>query len=103
MRSPTEPNDLSAMSVLTEIKQLRDTAGHLLGQLHVDRCLSELRQVTTGTRDPIKSLTGRSAMDNAIGATQELIRHIDRLAQGAPPVSNGHRPTAHDGPGGQLR
>jgi hypothetical protein len=59
--------------------QMRRQAGNLLDRLIVDRDLSEQRHAESGKRDPLKSVTGRSAMDNAITATRDLVGRLDEL------------------------
>lgn len=73
-----------------EALRMRRQAGDLLDRLVVDRDLSEQRQSEQGKRDPIKSITGRSAMDNAIAATRDLVNRLDSLlaemSDGSPQV-----------------
>lgn len=73
-----------------EALRMRRQAGDLLDRLMVDRDLSEQRQAEQGKRDPIKSITGRSAMDNAITATRDLVGRLDdllaQMSEGSPQV-----------------
>ena len=57
--------------------ELRAQAVRLLQRLMADRELSERRSSETGRRDPMKAITGRTAFDTAIAATQDIIRQID--------------------------
>jgi hypothetical protein len=64
--------------ILRESTVARDTAESLLQRLlgakaESEKRLGELRQV-----DPIKKVTGRSAMDNAICSTQRMIETLNR-------------------------
>ena len=64
--------------------EIRDQASDLLNQLLDHREQSEARFAEIGRTDPIKSITGRSAIDNAIETTRHLIRDIDGLIAAAP-------------------
>jgi len=75
MVSNTEPNRLS----LNEATQLRQQAAELLQRLMADRELSERRSAETGKRDPMKFITGRTALDGAIASTREMIGQVDSL------------------------
>lgn len=75
MVSNTEPNRMS----LNEATQLRKQAGALLDRLIADRELSERRSAETGKRDPMKFITGRTALDGAIASTREMIGQVDSL------------------------
>jgi hypothetical protein len=69
------PRDLPAVTI--EVKQVRELAGQLLRQLRIDRALSEQRLADNGRNDPIKIVTGHSALDDAIQSTEGLIKSID--------------------------
>ncbi len=58
---------------------VRDQADALLDKLIAERTRSERRLVEAGRRDPFKMITGRSAIDNAIAATRDMIRDVDEL------------------------
>ncbi len=58
---------------------VRDQAGALLDKLIAERTRSERRLAEAGRTDPFKMITGRSAIDNAITATREMIRDVDEL------------------------
>ena len=73
----------------SETLSMRQQANELLKRLLADRDQSEQRHAETGKRDPMKSVTGRSALDNAILATRDLILRLDELvaqSNGAPKV-----------------
>ena len=61
------------------VHHARRLADALLQQLLDDQAQCERRAVSTG-EDPLKSITGASALDNAIGATREMIASIDHVA-----------------------
>ena len=58
---------------------VRDQADALLDKLIAERTRSERRLAEAGRKDPFKMITGRSAIDNAIAATREMIRDVDEL------------------------
>ncbi len=58
---------------------VRDQADALLDKLIAERTRSEHRLAEAGRTDPLKLVTGRSAIDNAIAATREMIRDVDEL------------------------
>lgn len=57
----------------------RQQAGHLLEQLIRSRDVSERRCIEEGLSDPMKTVTGRSAIEHAIASTREMIRNMDAL------------------------
>ena len=59
----------------------RDEADSLLVRLIIDRQFSEQRYAAAGKSDPIKNLTGTSAMDRAIESTRVMISHMDDLLE----------------------
>ena len=63
----------------TEPIGVRDQADALLDKLIVERTRSERRLAEAGRADPLKLVTGRSAIDNAIAATRDMIRDVDEL------------------------
>lgn len=64
--------------VLQETTVVREKAESLLRGLLEAKMTSE-RYLTTGcTVDPMKKLTGRSSMDNAIASTRRMIESLDR-------------------------
>jgi hypothetical protein len=75
MLTETQPNRLT----LEEAKQLRQQAGELLNRLIADRDASDRRAVESGKRDPMKSITGRTALENAITTARDMIVQMDSL------------------------
>lgn len=74
----------------------RDEADRLLRRLISDRHLSEQRCAVAGRHDPLKKLRGRSALDQAIASTREIIERMDDLlceitALGPEPSESGDR------------
>ena len=66
--------------------KMRRQAQDLLERLLADRDRIEQRLAETGKRDPIRTVTGHTALDNAIGSAREMLRHIDEvLSQTGPP------------------
>ena len=63
----------------SEALQVREEADRLLDQLVRDRDLSERRGTERGQSDPLKTVTGRSALDNAVRTTEVIIHRLDRL------------------------
>lgn len=59
----------------------RDEADVLLHHLLHDRCRTEQRLSATGKIDPLRSLTGKSALDRAITSARALIRDMDGLIE----------------------
>lgn len=66
-------------STLLQTSQLRTQTIDLLNRLMADREQSERRIAEMGKRDPIKAVTGRTALDAAIASTREMIAAMDRL------------------------
>lgn len=60
--------------------RLRDQTQALLDRLVADRAESEHRQHQAGRRDPLKVVTGRSALDQAIEAAREMLDRVNALA-----------------------
>ena len=75
MLTETEPNRLT----LAEAKKLRDQAGELLNRLIADRDACERRAADTGKRDPMKFITGRTALESAITTARDMIVQMDSL------------------------
>ena len=81
MNNRTHARKLSAAQQMCD---LRNQASDLLNQLLDHREQSEARFAEVGQTDPIKSITGRSAIDNAIETTRHLIRELETHLQDAP-------------------
>lgn len=73
----------SAGADVDEAIRMRDRARELLARLLRDRDTLETALSGTGRCDHLKQVTGRSALDNAIAATQRVIEAIDRAVSGA--------------------
>lgn len=69
---------LSQLALL-ETEALRTQASGLLDRLISDQAFCEQRSLHAGRRDPMKFVTGRTALDGAISSTREMIQHIDTL------------------------
>lgn len=64
--------------VILDWRVARDGAEALLKSLQDARAESEKRMRELKQSDPIKKVTGRSAMDNAIASTQRMIETLNR-------------------------
>jgi hypothetical protein len=64
---------------LAETANTRRYASRVLTALLQERELLEARMAAGGTRDPMKRITGHSAMENAISSTKEMIAAMDRM------------------------
>lgn len=73
--------------------QLRQQADDLLRRLLTSREQCERRQAEAGLRDPMKFVTGQSALDDAIQTTRDMIRRMDLLLEELN-VELGGEPTA---------
>ena len=63
----------------TESFAVRDQADALLAKLIKDRAMCEQRLAEKGQADPIKVVTGRSAIDKAIAETRAVIDNVDKM------------------------
>ncbi|UCD74525.1 MAG: hypothetical protein JSV91_12145 [Phycisphaerales bacterium] len=83
---------ISNLSVADAI-QMRSDADKLLKRLLAEREVSEERCNENGMRDPIKQVTGASAMDVAVEETRQMIERLDALlAERAEDAANEERP-----------
>jgi hypothetical protein len=64
---------------LSEAQTLRDQASDLLNRLLSNREMSEKRLAESGKRDPMKFITGRTSLDDAIASTREMIGQMEEL------------------------
>lgn len=64
---------------LVQAENLRDQADRLLSDLLTARLGCEERLAESGRRDPIKFVTGRTALDNAILETRAMLSQMDQL------------------------
>ena len=65
--------------VLIETKRMRELASAVLDRLLVERVECEMRLAESGRRDPLKTVTGASAMDNAVVTTRDIIKRMDAM------------------------
>ena len=70
--------ELSPLTV-EEAKRLRQQAGDLLTRLTAECEQSERRHAEAGKRDPMKFITGRTSLDNAVSSVREMIVSMDQL------------------------
>jgi hypothetical protein len=75
MLTETQPAGLT----VEEATALRQQATELLNRLMVDCEQSKKRIAESGKRDPMKFITGRTALENAIASTREMIDNMDRM------------------------
>ena len=80
LRTHDTMSGIDARSMLSELHVVRRTAQELLGQLRNDRAFVERRCEEMGRRDPLKVVTGRSAMDNAVQITEHMLHSLDRYS-----------------------
>ncbi len=62
---------------MTDAIVLRQQADDLLHRLMQDQESSEHRLVAAGRRDPLKAVTGTTALERAIACTREMIAEMD--------------------------
>lgn len=72
-------NNQNLKVVNMESDTVRDQADALLARLIKDRAMCEQRLAEKGQSDPIKVVTGRSAIDKAIAETRAVIRNVNEL------------------------
>ena len=77
-------NSQNLKVVNMESDTVRDQADALLARLIKDRAICEQRLAEKGQADPIKVVTGQSAIDNAIAETRAVIRNVDKLQSNSP-------------------
>ena len=61
--------------------KMREQAEALLDRLMTNRNRTEQYHIEHGTEDPMRTVTGRTALDNAIDHTREILRNLDRVIQ----------------------
>ena len=64
---------------LAEASMLRREAHELLNRLVANRDVTERRLQETGRRDPIRTVTGTTAIERAIASTRGMIADMDVL------------------------
>jgi len=67
-----------------DLARLRAQADQVLAELLIDRDQSESRTQVAGHADPIRRVTGRSALDRAVEETRALLARIDAAKNGGP-------------------
>ncbi|MEM1186325.1 MAG: hypothetical protein AAGI53_15145 [Planctomycetota bacterium] len=72
-------NVLRPEELMVQTRAQRDEAEALLASLVAARSASERNLSAIGQRDLLKSVTGRSSMDNAIESTRRLVASFDRV------------------------
>lgn len=82
--------------------EAREQAEEVLQRLLVDRRLSEQRFDEAGKKDPLKDLTGTSALERAIDATRQMMKHLDELIAGLEAALPASRETARSGAGAPV-
>jgi hypothetical protein len=72
-----------------DVKIIRHEADRLLARLVYHRALSEAHHTAEGMVEPMRSVTGRSAYDEAISAAQAMVVSLEDLSRrtNATPVS----------------
>ena len=68
-----------SQSPVQATSDLKNQASDLLNQLLDHREQSEARYAEVGGIDPMKSVTGRSAIDRAIETTRNVIHELDNM------------------------
>ena len=64
---------------IVDTARIRGQASDIFHRLVVERDRSEQRLARAGAADPIKLITGCSALENALAATRELMRRLARV------------------------
>lgn len=70
-----------------DLDRVRTLADHLLAELRDARAASERRQRDERRLDPMKAVTGHTALDGAIAQTIAIIDTIDHAATPARPAA----------------
>jgi hypothetical protein len=79
VRNRVRTNGRADRQCIVETLALREQAAGLLRRLLESREQSERRMAELGRRDPLKSLTGRSALDEAVANTRAMLASMDEL------------------------
>ncbi|MCZ6834741.1 MAG: hypothetical protein O7G85_03110 [Planctomycetota bacterium] len=77
-------------SMIVETKHIQHCASSLLKRLIENRRTIELRYEESGRIDPLKSITGRSALDEAIDLAREMVEDTDHLLNESNGVNSSH-------------
>ena len=78
------PHDIQTKPDRGTCLRMRHQAEALLNRLMKNRIRTEQYHTEHGTVDPMQSVTGHSAIDNAIDHTREILRNLDRVLQSEP-------------------
>lgn len=81
---------------LSEAAVLRRQADQLLQRLQADRESSEQRLAASGKRDPLKTVTGATALERAIVSTRSMIAEMDLLLADLDSGITSAEPARHD-------
>ncbi|MDG2200904.1 MAG: hypothetical protein P8K80_06940 [Phycisphaerales bacterium] len=74
-------DDIRTETDLVTCLRMRRQAEALLDRLMKNRTRTEQYHRDHGTMDPMRTVTGRTAIDNAIDHTKEILRNLDRVIQ----------------------
>ena len=97
---PMVSDPAAAQEAIDLVIETRRQAGCLLSKLQLDRQKSERRCLEFGFQDPIKDLTGLSAIERAIVETKHAVHRMDELIcelQGGAFHLNGNQSINGDG------
>ena len=61
------------------VSEVRQQTNQLLFRLRDSRQMSDTWHEQTGTNNPMRMVTGRSAMDDAVSSTEMMLRDIDAM------------------------
>ena len=81
MTRASHHGDLKTTTLSSSVSEARRTADALLNHLLDARESSEQREVESGHCDPLRTVTGMTALDNAIRATHDMIGSIDQATR----------------------
>jgi len=77
---PRQPGSVQLLDdPLVEASDARTRADRLLRSLLEESALLESRLADSGRLDPIRAVSGQSAMDRAIASTRSILGAMDRL------------------------
>ena len=76
-------------------QQLRNQMLDYLGKLVERREAENMRHDQGGTHDPMRTASGRSALDSAVAQAEEIIRSLDRVLDTPKPEVKTFRTTCN--------
>lgn len=79
-RRPSPPKAPSGPTGPADLLELHAGARQVLAELLIDRDQSESRTQVAGQADPIRQVTGVSALDRAVDETRTLLARIEAAA-----------------------